>query len=1219
MSGATIGGIAGGIAGALIGAPFGMAALGWTVGSTLGSFAGAAMDPTIIQQPGLNDKKLQTSQYGVMIGYIWGRFRTAGSQTWIGNNGEMVPHEQSSGGKSGGTEVQSESYTASWQLLFNKSTRVGQEALKSIDKWWCNGRVVNTEDINPTVYTGWALQLPDSSMEADLGVGEVPAERYKGSAVFNEVQMAQFFNTFPQLEALINTTEAQNGAITQVAYNEDTEWPTGSKVDAWTTDWSASPTLLNPVTSITEDYYYVEVSPYAHRNTSVGTYVYADGSTVKLWQDWTPADAMLAVGESGPVMGLGAGMTPLGAADFLADAGVEHGRYCHACALSADGRTLIALTSDSSDYADECQQWHRIINGVVEAEGTIDLMGGGELLERLSFGVCNRCGIGAASAGPLNVGSTVENNGKWIWSINLGTWGVLAPDFPAPPNPLVLRLLEIGDDNVLRQYIVDPTWQSYGGPQITTGSTCLYSTEEGYCGVIMADFPGNEVTYSTALYTRLDGEGEMNLGIILADTFELKPSSVGDLALTTDRYDVTPAYAVPVHGANLGAQMQKRNFIAMLEAAYNFDIVESDDGEAAFLKVVFRGGASVATIEDEDLGVHDEGEGPKPLLELIARIQDWELPARVNVQHYDYDQDYQIGSQSAQRAWPYVDNVTRIDLPIVMSASEARNIAKRELYRAHLERETYGWSTSRKWAHLEPTDVVTIQGRDLRILKKTETPTGVIRWEGVLSAPYIAEQTDDGAPAEGTTPNPPPGPKGATSAVFFDTAMVSDDDFDVGFYVAAAAAIPGATWSGYSLQKSADGGSTWAEVASTSTASIMGTVETPLGNFTGGNVPDYSNFFYVDMLYGTLESVTEDAAFAGANAFMLGREVGNYITAELVSEGRYKVSGLLRGRRGTEWAMGSHAADETFALRSTVLNVQTPPSEVGQARLYKAVTFDTAIVAATAVSFTNTAQSARCYAPVHLAGGPSASNAELIEFIPRTRKGGAWRDLVDITQADTPVQYVIEIWDAAYAVCARVFSGLTSPNVSYSSAEQVADFGDEQLTYYVTAAQVGQFGLGMRARAAVPGPGSTIDAPVDPVPPAEPPADPPVGGGAVDKVISYPSGSVQSGALVIGDTYVVKFTTTTAPASTSYISVAEFSSSPPYTRRVRLCTDVDGTTVVKTVYGNPATIHLGPGVGETPLLPTTDYYLIVTMESAPGVPSGPVGSPTDLGFTLLAS
>lgn len=1204
------GSIVGGIVGGTVGGPLG-ASIGASLGGAAGSYVGAILDPTIIQGPSLNDKKLQTSQYGTMLPYVWGRFRLAGTVDWIGNNGELVEHSQSSGGKGGGTEVETKSYTGSWQIKYCKSTRAGDQALVSIDKHWCDGRVVTESDINPTVYIGHAQQLADSSMEADLGIGEVPADRFVGKEVYNEVQMEQFFNRLPQMEALIRTVAPSNGAITQLANEEAaTAWPMYPKIGGWTVDWAADQTLPLPTGVTSEPMIGVGDALGAHRMAPCGAHI-IDGSPFTLYQDYTtyPAPVGLTGGDYSlpdpyTIPSLAYTQDYSAWVDICSEAGIDAGRYVRSWTTTMDDTILIVITSDSITAPTDWL-WHKIVNGAVVAEGPI-AAGNAPSTAIINIG-CGRYGDNIVQT----VKGVIEPNGMYIWTMYTNAGYVNNP-LPELDNEGIALFYIDAADNTLKQYTaVGDIYDSYGGPMAAgPHSGAVWCPAEGY----VATITGSQKQY--ALYTRLTGFGEITLATILADVFELKPSSVGDLALSSSRYDVTAAQSVIVHGCAFNSQMQKRNFIAMLEAAYNFDIVESDDGTDAFLKVVFRGGDPVAEIDDDDLGVHEDGSGAVPLLEIIARVQDWELPARVNVGHYDPDQEYLLGSQFAQRAWPYVDNVTRVDLPIVMSAGEARNIAKRELYRAHLERDTYGFTTSRKWAHLEPTDVVTVQGRHLRLIKKTETPDGIIRWEAVLSAPYIDDQVDDAPAGEGATPIPPSGPKVATQVKFFDVAKVADDHLDVGFYVAAAGEL-GGSWSGYSLQKSVDGGTTWAEVASTNVATIMGTVAQPIGGFTGGNVFDYSTVIRVTGMTGTLESVTELAALNGDNAFILGNEIGNFTTATQVDATTWDVTGLLRGRRGTEWAMTTHGIDETFALVSTMLNVATPEAEVGQARQYKAVSFGMTLAGATAVTFTNTAQSARCYAPVHVAGGPTASDAVIMECVPRTRSGGAWRDFVDIAQADAPLDLVLEIWDATYTSCARVVSGLSSPTYSYSSADQVTDFGAEQSTYYVTWAQVGRFGLGLRARGTVPGPGSTIDAPADPGDPYDPPADPPVGGGGTDIVLTYPADTDHSTGMRIGDTLVIKFTTTTAP-SAGYVSVGTYSGTT-YALHIILAEDIAGTTVVKEAYGNPvASIRLGTEFSySVPLDATTDYYLLVRHETSPGNPSGTPGQPTNIAVTLF--
>ncbi len=57
-----------------------------------------------------------------------------------------------------------------------------------------------------------------------------------------------------------------------------------------------------------------------------------------------------------------------------------------------------------------------------------------------------------------------------------------------------------------------------------------------------------------------------------------------------------------------------------------------------------------------------------------------------------------------------------------------------------------------------------------------------------------------------------------------------------------------------------------------------------------------------------------DGLDAGANLCMLGREVLQFGRADDLGGGRYRLSQFLRGRRGTEAAIGGHAVGETFIM-----------------------------------------------------------------------------------------------------------------------------------------------------------------------------------------------------------------------------------------------------------------------------------------------------------------
>ena len=68
---------------------------------------------------------------------------------------------------------------------------------------------------------------------------------------------------------------------------------------------------------------------------------------------------------------------------------------------------------------------------------------------------------------------------------------------------------------------------------------------------------------------------------------------------------------------------------------------------------------------------------------------------------------------------------------------------------------------------------------------------------------------------------------------------------------------------------------------------------------------DLGNVAIVDLAYGTLASVTDHALFTGANALAVEPAPGVWEVlqagvAELIAPGRYRLSRLLRGQRGTE-------------------------------------------------------------------------------------------------------------------------------------------------------------------------------------------------------------------------------------------------------------------------------------------------------------------------------
>jgi hypothetical protein len=253
------------------------------------------------------------------------------------------------------------------------------------------------------------------------------------------------------------------------------------------------------------------------------------------------------------------------------------------------------------------------------------------------------------------------------------------------------------------------------------------------------------------------------------------------------------------------------------------------------------------------------------------------------------------------------------------------------------------------------------------------------------------------------------------------------------------------TWTGAQLYKSADA-SNYEAVLSSTSGTIIGSAQDALGDFSGGNVFDYENTVTITLqTTGSLTSYTQLQVLNGAGAFMLGAhgrwEVVQYKTATLVSAGVYTLSGLLRGRRGTEWAQGLHQVGDRFVL-ANVSTWQRPnpgTAEIGLSRYFKAVTFRDSLSNTTAQTFANGAVGLKPYAPVHLAGQRDGSNNLTINWVRRTRIGGEWRDYVDVQVGEATLAFDVEVWNSDYSTLIRTISGVNNVTTDYTAADQTTD------------------------------------------------------------------------------------------------------------------------------------------------------------------------------------
>lgn len=505
--------------------------------------------------------------------------------------------------------------------------------------------------------------------------------------------------------------------------------------------------------------------------------------------------------------------------------------------------------------------------------------------------------------------------------------------------------------------------------------------------------------------------------------------------LDTADIDVTQLTDM-VDGYLVGQQMTRRAAIEPLMAAYFFDAVESDHK----LKYVKRGSASAVTIIQDDRAAHEDG-GELPPHLAITRASELELPWTIDVNYMEQARDYQIGTQYDRRITRNANDPRSINLPIVMTAEKAKQVAIVNLYQPWL-RTRFAFSTGLAYAKYEPTDVVTLPTDDVtyiaRITSRSDQGNGILQWQAELEDTAVYTQTGIVAVtsfAPQTIRDP-----GSTILELLDTPILRDADDNAGFYVAMGGTTDG--WPGAQLFKSSDGGSTYAAVLAETDEATIGATTGVLGNFTSGNIFDEGNSVTVVLTAGgPLISATADQVLNGSNTAVLGAhgrwEVINYKTATLTATNTYLLSGLLRGRRGTEWATGTHAAGDAFVLASLTTWQRAPMStgEIGVSRLYKAPPFGITVSATSAVSFTESAVGLKPYAPVNLAGTRDGSNNLTITWKRRSRIGyGTLNAIVPL--GETVESYSLDVMSGATVV--RTIASATQ-TAAYSAANQTTD------------------------------------------------------------------------------------------------------------------------------------------------------------------------------------
>lgn len=591
----------------------------------------------------------------------------------------------------------------------------------------------------------------------------------------------------------------------------------------------------------------------------------------------------------------------------------------------------------------------------------------------------------------------------------------------------------------------------------------IYATDLSGKKVVEYSYP---ISISKWLFFRGTGQG-VPLDTIVSDLCQRAGLGSSEIDVTALASETVPGYAI-------GRTSTVRGSLTPLSRAYFFDGIESDYK----LKFLPRAGKGVsASVAQEDLANIEEGRFFRE-----DRAQEVELPQRFTITYMDRDRDYLQASHNAKRIQnptPAMSsrNELGLNIPAALEASFAKQAAEKALYSSWQERSSYTFKLPQRFLALDPSDVIDITLDDGTLFRTrlTQTALGLDLSIDMNGLSEEAAQYTSTVDADGGDLDPQEFLSVATTKLILLTSPLLRDGDDTGrsvsilYFLMGSFGQPG--WTAGSLLKS-DEGTNFQSVGASTNEMAWGTAANALGDTDLPFQTDEVNTLTVFMNTNAddLSSVTQLEMLNGANAAaLINDETGDLELIQfrdvVVNDDESRtLSGLLRGRRGTEVFTGVHQVGSTFVLLDTldVNTIRLSLGEKDQSRFYKALTsgqlFEDALVTTKASPLNDL----KPYAVKQIKATIGGGNDVTITWVRQTRVGGALQDGTGtVPLSEDSEEYELEIFDMPAGSEIREVLGLTSPTYVYTSAQQIADGLTPPITQltvkiYQISAQVGR-------------------------------------------------------------------------------------------------------------------------------------------------------------------
>lgn len=1083
--------------------------------------------PQKIKGPRAESLKAQTSRYGEQLTRWHGAVRTAGAVIWLKGDhvDEHVKTERQ--GKALGPEVTTYSYTATFavafawngpasgipriwaddKLIFNVSFEALQDAIAN------GGKGIGVaKGASITIYLGTDSQEPDPDIEADRGAGNVPAWPGIVYVVIKNLPLDEFGIRVPNIEAEI--TQAQSSATTSVTptvagdnpYQTDTFGDYFVNADGTTLYIEALPAAsIISVNTLPFDALAVHITSL---NKVIVSYNHEQGYSV--FDAATGAfEQFLAVGPAFPAVFSVFDDVSFGGVNYLFHFTDDFftGYFITCFSNTGLGYDAIWSVEVSSTY-----QTRTLSASPSRLYGTTDYVFSPSknivVIEWDTFGVIStsKITLSALSGYARACFYDDESDSVIIEDIN-GSLYIYTPDLSTLlrskvnsfnltyNDPLLSKRMKLASDQIAIKeqsgsnkndiYIyrvsdlsevdhIDASATSWTDVGSANRASCAFNERWQMCCTV-----GSITLAAPQLWYLPRAAVEQ---VAVADVIEAECRFAG---LTVDASAVTAM----MYGYGDRAGTPPRGVIEDVTRVNFIDWAQIDGVQTFFPRET----SSSRTFALEETGMALNAE-PDPISMAEEYPSAIDMPEQVIITYPSFDAQYRIGAQAGntKEDQKFNDEPSQADetgAPIkvrrkralefstaqVLTDDDAAKVADVMFNSLRDAAITYKTNVGPKQMDLHPGQVITLPLDENRTAKAVLTK---MSGDTVLEMEF--RKRGESFTSEAVA-QPTPyvvdtllGIADATPALIDGHLLRSADNND-GFY-AGVAVISKGNFRSATVYRSADGGSTYSPWAGFTNGLIRGIALDALPDRSHPGALDRATVFNIAIPAGTApDSISEEVLIAGetSNAFAVRNPTGEweYIRAASVVDnldGTWTLSTLLRGLKGTEFAMVGHVAGATVYHLDDQAMTRALEGDRTLSRIYVAVPTSTVFDSAGAVTFTNYGKGLRPW-------GPQLSSAVLddgtgdwiLTWNRRDRLGQAWPE----SGAETPPMsesveaYTINIYDGMGVLVNSYDSSVET--YTYTAADQTTDFGSPQTSLEFGVVQVSAiYGDGIEMREA---------------------------------------------------------------------------------------------------------------------------------------------------------